>query len=58
MTKGTWPEWAESWDGRRKCQKCGARLVIVQDYTGNLRHRICSRSGWAEEQCDAERQVQ
>ena len=53
MTKSTWPDWAESWDGRKHCKKCGARLVVVQTYTGSLRYGICSDSGRKQDNCDA-----
>ena len=44
------PDWAERWDGRRRCRKCKARLVIVYDYT-NTKHSACSASGWDEDKC-------
>jgi hypothetical protein len=51
MTESKLPEWAESWDGRKHCKKCGARLCIVMDYTGRDHVRICSASGTDTDLC-------
>jgi hypothetical protein len=53
VSKGTWPEWAERWDGRKRCPRCGARLVLVACMMMHY-HSVCSASGWAPEQCDAQ----
>lgn len=46
------PDWADEWDGRKHCKRCKARLVVCHGFGG--RHpRICSKSGWNQEKCNA-----
>lgn len=42
------PDWAEAWDGNKRCRRCHGRLVVVQNYAGQLERGICSECGWPD----------